>query len=269
MDLGYLLYAITRILKFVPNTLLIAAISTAISITVAVPVAILRIKNIRFAEALLKIYMSFFVSTPGLVHVFIVYYGIPAFLRLFGVNMGGGGKLIYASAALTLNYIAQFAEVIRPAYLSIDKGQHEAALSVGMTPWQKEKRIILPQVVPVALPAVANGFVELIKDTSILFVLGIQDIMGSARTMISNDYGAKKLEVYVAVGLVYLVLISVSTVITKRIEKACSLEERRKRHEARSTGYIKSVNGGTADNRHGTDNTGRRAKPRNVGYSSQ
>ncbi len=268
MDYSYFAHSLIRILKFVPNTLLIAALSTVISIVLAVPVAILRIKKIPVTEIILKVYTSFFVSTPGLVHVFIVYYGIPAFLKLFGIGVGGGGKLFYASAALTLNYIAQFAEVIRPAYLSIDKGQHEAALSIGMTNWQKEKRIILPQVVPVALPAVANGFVELIKDTSILFVLGIQDIMGSARTIISNDYGAGKLEVYTAVGLIYLVLISICTILTKRIEKMCSQEERRKRHEARSGRYHKTSDRGSENDRHGTYHPDRGAEPRYPGYSS-
>lgn len=268
MDFEYLTYAFFRILKFVPNTLLIAAISTVLSLTLAIPVAMLRIKKIPAVEAVLKIYMSFFASTPGLVHVFIVYYGIPAILKLFGVILGGGGKLFYASAALTLNYIVQFAEVIRPAYLSIDKGQHEAALSVGMTGWQKEKRIILPQVVPIALPAVANGFVELIKDTSILFVLGVQDIMGSAKTIISNDYGAKKLEVYVAVGIIYLVIITVSTIFTKRIEKLCSLEERRKRHEARSTRHTEASHSGTADCGNGVVDTDLRTKLGNPGYTS-
>lgn len=236
MDVSYFLYALLRIVKTVPYTMLIALVSAAISLVLATLVTMLRLRKIPVADQIIKVYLSFFRSTPGLIHIFLVYYGLPALLLKLGFANVNGGKMGYAVAALVLSYVAQLTEVLRPAYLSIPAGQHEAALSIGLTPLQKELRIIFPQLVPIALPAVANSFVELIKDTSILFVLGILDIMGMAKSIISNDYGAKKLEVYLAVGLVYLVIITLCGIGNLLLEERCKGTSRRESHRKEGAG---------------------------------
>jgi L-cystine transport system permease protein len=91
--------------------------------------------------------------------------------------------------------------------LSVDKGQLDAADSIGMTGMMKFRRVILPQMLPIAWPNIENALIELVKDTSVLFVIGLFDIMGMAKMFIQNDYGVKKLEVYIAAGIVYWCII--------------------------------------------------------------
>ena len=111
-------------------------------------------------------------------------------------------------------------EYLRPAYLAVDRGQHDAADSIGMTGFTKLRRIILPQMLPIAWPNLENAFVELVKDTSVLFVIGLTDIMGMAKKIISNDYGVKKLEVYLAAAAIY-------GCITFAVSKLCQLLEKK------------------------------------------
>lgn len=151
-----------RLATSVPYTITIAFVSILLSTALAILLSMVKIKKVKIAGALVELYLSFFRSTPGLIHILLVYYGLPLVLKPFGIILDASGKNIYSIAALSLSYAANLSEILRPAYLSIDKGQHEAALCAGLNSFQKEYRIILPQVMPIALPAMGNAFIELI-----------------------------------------------------------------------------------------------------------
>ena len=139
-------------------------------------------------------------------------------LRGLGLNIDDWSKTVYVLLALVLYNGAHMSEFLRPAYLAVDKGQHDAADSIGMNAWTKFTRIILPQMLPVAWPNIENAMIELVKDTSVLFVIGLTDIMGRAKMIIANDYGVKKLEVYLAAGIIYWC-------ITFSLGKLCQVTE--------------------------------------------
>ncbi|MBQ8232876.1 MAG: amino acid ABC transporter permease [Lachnospiraceae bacterium] len=209
LDITVIWKTLGRLATRVPYTITIAFVSILISTALAILLSMIKIKKVKIASALVELYLSFFRSTPGLIHILLVYYGLPLVLKPFGIILDASGKDLYSIAALSLSYAANLSEILRPAYLSIDKGQHEAALCAGLSGFQKEYRIILPQVIPIALPAMGNAFIELIKDTSILFVIGLTDIMGSAKNIITNGLGINKVEIYIAAGLIYLVITTV------------------------------------------------------------
>lgn len=219
IDFSYVLEIIQRISSAVPYTVMMILISGVLGIMLAAGIAAVRIKKWKVIYPLANIYVSFFRSTPCLIHIFLVYYGLPLILKEFGIVVDGSSKTLYAALALILFNGAYMSEYLRPAYLAVEQGQLDAADSIGMTGFTKFRRIILPQMLPVAWPNLENAFVELVKDTSVLFVIGLTDIMGRAKNIIANDFGVKKLEVYIAAAVIYWC-------ITFFVSKLCQLTEK-------------------------------------------
>lgn len=219
IDFSYVLKILERISSAIPYTLLIIVLSGTLGLLLAAGVAAVRIKKWKIIYPIINVYVSFFRSTPALIHILLVYYGLPMILKQFGIMPDGWSKTLYACVALILFNGAYLSEFLRPAYLAVEKGQHDAADSIGMTGFTKFRRILLPQMLPIAWPNLENAMVELVKDTSILFVIGLTDIMGRAKTIISNDYGVKKLEVYIAAAIIYWCITFAVSKLSQAAEK--------------------------------------------------
>lgn len=219
MDFSFIIEILPTLIKTLPLTLYIFFISAIVGFLLAVVVAVIRIRRIPVLSQIFAIYSSFMRSTPGIIHIFIVYYGLPVLVANFGVNINTISRVTFSVVALVLYNGAFVAEILRPAYLAVSREQHEAAISVGMTSWQRHRRIIFPQVVPIALPSLGNALIDLLKDTSLLFLIGLIDIMGQANIIITNTYGVYQLEVYVAIALIYWALSSSLIFIMNQIEK--------------------------------------------------
>jgi len=228
IDFEYILNILPKFIKIFPFTVLIIAISGTLGLFLAIVITAARIKKIPVINEIIEVYISFFRSTPGIIHLFLVYYGLPIFLNQFVIDINWWSRAAYSILALVLFNGAYLSEILRPAYLSVDKGQHEAADSIGLSGFKKLYRIILPQAVPIALPNLGNALIDLIKDTSVLFIIGLVDIMGKAKLLIANDYGVKKLEVYIVVGLIYWVLTFTTDFVMKRIEGRYEIADNRK-----------------------------------------
>ncbi|RKJ40645.1 ABC transporter permease subunit, partial [Butyricicoccus sp. 1XD8-22] len=118
------------------------------------------------------------------------------------------------------------AEVIRSAYLAVDKGQYEAAVSVGLTPFQAMRRIIFPQAVVIALPNFGNGLISVLQEGALAYTIGFIDIVGKANLIIANNYNTHALEIYIALAVFYWVLsIAIEKFFTK-LEKVFSKGQR-------------------------------------------
>lgn len=219
MDLEFIFNIFPSLIKTLPLTIYIVIVTAILGFILAVGVAALRIKKIPVISQLLNMYTSFMRSTPGLIHIFIVYYGLPVLFAAIGININTISRVTFSIVALVLYNGAFVSEILRPSYLAIPKAQHEAATSVGMTTWQKLVRIIFPQVMPIALPSLGNALIDLLKDTSLLFLIGLVDIMGQAEIIIANTLGVYQLEVYVAVALIYWALSAVLEQIMRLLEK--------------------------------------------------
>lgn len=174
----------------------------------------------RWLRILADGYINVIRCTPSIVLLFIVYYGIPKLaLGLFGLDLNFSSKIIYVIISLSLLYSATLAEIIRSAYLALGRQQYEAALSIGLTPWQAVRRVMLPQGIVVALPNLGNSLISLFKEGSLAFTIGLIDMMGEGNLIISRNYGAYSLETYLALAVIYWSLTLVIEQIFLRLEK--------------------------------------------------
>jgi L-cystine transport system permease protein len=145
--------------------------------------------------------------TPSIVLLFIVFYGLPKFcIEVFDMDINGYEKIFFVLVTFTLLFAAPISEVMRSAYEAIDHGQYEAAVSIGLTPWQAFYHIILPQATVVALPNFGNSVIELMKEGSLAYTIGLVDLIGKGQLIISQNYGAYALETYLPLAFIYLLL---------------------------------------------------------------
>ena len=164
----------------------------------------------RLIYGLCTIYVSFIRGTPLLVQLFIWFFGLPH----FGVNFpaffcGIVGMGIYSGA-----YVS---EIVRGAIQSVDRGQMEAARSLGMPHWTAMREIVVPQAVIRMIPALGNEFIALIKNSSLVSLLTIADLMHEGQKIISTSY--RSLEVYLAIALVYFVLTNLTGLALRTVER--------------------------------------------------
>ncbi|MGF1515453.1 MAG: amino acid ABC transporter permease [Elainellaceae cyanobacterium] len=155
---------------------------------------------VRFAA---RAYIDFFRGTPLLVQIFMIYFGMPALLQSLGLDFRLG-RLFAAVLALSLNSAAYIAEIVRAGIQSIELGQREASESLGLGPVQTMRYVIFPQAFRRMIPPLGNEFITLLKDTSLVAVIGYEELFRRGQLIVSQTYRA--FEIYVAVAFVYLVL---------------------------------------------------------------
>lgn len=183
-------------------------------------------------------YVWFFRGVPTLVQIFLVYFGLPAFLGMdpFPTNMTLGpltlnGAIVAGVIALAVNEGAYMSEIVRAGILSVDKGQEEAALAVGMTRRMMMRRIILPQAARVIVPPLGNNFNNMLKITSLLSVIGVQEIFRVTQDTQAATF--RTFETYFGVALYYLALVSIWSWIQKVIERRLDVVGATQRRERR------------------------------------
>ncbi|MCU9612873.1 amino acid ABC transporter permease [Caldibacillus lycopersici] len=158
-------------------------------------------------------------GTPLLLQLLVICFGLPM--------LPGIGEFLVlprfmaACIGFVLNYAAYFAEIFRGGLLAIDKGQYEAAQVLGMNKWQSFSRIILPQMFRVALPAVSNESITLVKDTSLLYAVAVPELLHFAQTAVNRDFSIVP---YFFAGLIYLIITFILTIVLKKLEKRMKFE---------------------------------------------
>lgn len=216
----YWLDIFTKVISKLPVTLFMMVVALFFAIVVAVLVAIIRIQKIPVLSQVATFYLSFTRSTPLLVQIFLIYFGMPQVLLAFNIDINHWNRLFFVILAFSLHTGSYLAEIIRAAYIAVGKDQLEAAYSVGMSYTQALRRIILPQAFVIALPNLGNHTIELLKDTSLAFTIGIIDIMGQVRIILGNNYGIGIFEVYIVISLVYWATCILIESIVNYAEKA-------------------------------------------------
>ena len=211
-DVDYTLGIFPILLKYIDITISMALISTAIALIIAILIAIIKTYNIKVLSQISDVYISFFRGTPLLVQLFLLYYGLPQLFPSFSSMDAYAASVL----GLSLHFSAYMAEAIRGAITSIDKGQFEAANSLGMSQTQTFRFIILPQAIRVAIPSLMNNFIDLVKSTSLAFTLGVPEIMAKAQLEASSSF--KYFESFLAVAIVYWVLVISFSYLQKKLE---------------------------------------------------
>ncbi|NJM56575.1 MAG: amino acid ABC transporter permease [Synechococcales cyanobacterium RU_4_20] len=162
-----------------------------------------------------RIYIEFFRGTPLIVQLFMVYFGIPALAQ----SLGSGLRLtpwIAAILALSLNSSAYIAEIIRAGIQSIELGQHEASESLGLSQSQVMQYVIFPQALRRMIPPLGNEFIVMLKDTSIVSVIGFQEMFMQGKLIVARTY--QVFEIYLTVALMYLVMTLVLSYLLGKVE---------------------------------------------------
>ena len=155
--------------------------------------------------------------------LFVVFYGLPVlFWSLFKVDINNWSKAIYVVFALGLLFSASAAEIMRSSYLSVSKGQREAALTSGLTEAQAFTKIILPQAFLVSLPNLGNSFIALLKEGSLAYTIGLIDLMGKGNLLIAMNFGGYAIETYISQAIIYWVLTILIEQIFRFVEKKFS-----------------------------------------------
>ena len=207
--MSYILEILPSLLSGAATTLQVFALVLVFSIPLGIMLAFLMQIRLKPLQWLLHIYIWIMRGTPLLLQLIFIYYVLPS----IGVRLD---RIPAAIIAFTLNYVAYFAEIFRGGISSIPTGQYEAAKVLKFTPVQTIRLIILPQVVKIVLPSVFNEVMTLVKDTSLVYALGISDLILASRTAANRD--ASLAPMFVA-GLIYLLLIGLATLIAKQVEK--------------------------------------------------
>ncbi|MDR2564487.1 MAG: amino acid ABC transporter permease [Bifidobacteriaceae bacterium] len=221
---------IPEILRYLPISLLIALVATLVSLLIGFLVAWVKIKRTKVLKPLADFYVSFTRGTPIIVQLYTTYYGIPFFLTYlddklgWDFNVNGIPPIMFALVALALNDAAYSSESIRAAILSVDRGQIEAAHSIGMTSGQTLWRIIIPEAAVVALPTLGNGFINMIKNTSLVFVCGVIEMTAAARLIAGRDY--RYFEMYVSLAIIYWIITLIASRLLLLAERKLARDQR-------------------------------------------
>lgn len=229
LDWPFVVEVLPALVRALPVTLNVTAVSMALALPLALATALVRIARVPVLARAAALYVSFTRGTPLLVQIYLSYYGLPKLLGWLGdrygwsIDVSGIPAIAFIYLAFTLNVGAYASEIVRAAIEAIDRGQMEAALSVGMTRWQGMRRIVLPQAFTIALPSLGNTVIALVKDSSLAFLVSVVEVMGEAK--IQGARGLQFFEVYLAAALVYWAVCFV-------IERGVAVLERRvRRHE--------------------------------------
>ncbi|HBO3281657.1 TPA: amino acid ABC transporter permease [Pseudomonas aeruginosa] len=212
-------------LALVVNTLLImlngalitlefAVASMVLGLIVGLVVAIMRISDNLFLSGIARVYVSLMRGTPLLVQIFVVYYGLPS----IGISLEPVAAGIFT---LTLNTGAYLSESMRGAILGISRGQWAASNSLGFTHVQTLRYVVCPQALRLAVPSLGNTLIGLIKDTSLVSVITVTELLRTTQEAIASSF--QPLPLYVAAAAIYWILSTALSWLQERVEKRCAL----------------------------------------------
>ena len=210
MDLDYIAKTFLETLKGVPTTLIIMIVAMVLSFLPALFLALGQIYKVKGVRTFSLVYLAFIRATPPILLILFFYSLFPSLLNQFLKSIGSDvdifklNPIYYAFIIYSLMTTGSLSEILRSAILTVDKGQLEAAQAIGLTTSQAYVRIIFPQALQSALPNLANLVINIVKGTSLVFVMTIKDITAIAR--VEASYGYQYFESYFVIFLQYILI---------------------------------------------------------------
>ncbi len=224
MNGGILLNYLSQIAKGLEVTLSIFAVCLIFSIPLGVGVALCRLSKVSIIRKTAELYIWILRGTPLLLQIIFIFFGLP----LIDITIGTihikpiFDRMPSVYIAFVLNYAAYFGEIFRSGIQSIERGQTEAACILGFTPWQINTKIIMPQVIKRTLPSIGNEVITLAKDTSLAYIVGVDDVIKLTKGIANRD---GTIIVFVIAAAIYLILTYIITKIFDKIEKKITYKE--------------------------------------------
>ncbi|WP_399632168.1 amino acid ABC transporter permease [Sporosarcina sp. SG10008] len=205
-DASYIWESIPLLIPFLKMTFLVAGLSVLFGTFLGFILTAAKIGKSKFARKVANGYTTILRCTPSIVLLFLVYYGLPAIGDRVGLNLNNIHTAVFVIITFTLQFAAAMSEVMRSAFQSIDKGQFEAAVSVGLSNSQAYRRIVFPQAFVVALPNFGNSLLAVLQEGSLAYTIGLIDVVGKANLIIAGNYNAHALEIFLALAIIYWIL---------------------------------------------------------------
>ncbi|GGE30995.1 amino acid ABC transporter permease [Streptococcus himalayensis] len=216
-----------RIIEKLPTTLFLTLAGALFGLVLALIFAIVKINRVKILYPLQALFVSFLRGTPVLVQLMLTYYGIPLMLKAINLRFGTAFNInaipavVFAIVAFAFNEAAYASETIRAAILSVDKGEIEAARSLGMTDQQVYRRVIIPNAAVVATPTLINSLIGLTKGTSLAFSAGVVEVFAQAQILGGADY--RYFERFISVAIVYWIVNIVIEQLGRFLEKKMAI----------------------------------------------
>ena len=195
--------------EFIPVTIFYLTVPTLISWVLGTLICIVRTGRKNVLYYAVSLFVSFFRGTPGLVQLYIVFFGLPKLFSLFGMNINAWDAGFFYIVATTANFSSFVSEALRGAYEGIDKAQIDAGYSVGYSRIQCFFHVTVPLTVKIALPNLKNLEIDLLKGSAVAYVIGVVDVMGKANKIISLHRGYGQIWVLLAAAVIYFFLTTV------------------------------------------------------------
>lgn len=219
MSFDYIMSILKPMLEGAQATVLLFIIAIVVSIPLGFFLTLAIRSSIKPIAWLANCYVYIMRGTPLLLQLLFICFGLP-------MIPGIGEYLVldrFAAASLgfILNYAAYFAEIFRGGLLAIDKGQYEASQVLGLSKWQTTTRVVLPQMFRIALPAVANESVTLVKDTALLYAVAVPELLHFAQTAVNRDF---TIVPFFMAGIIYLIMTLLLTALFKWLERRFKFE---------------------------------------------
>ncbi len=228
-DFSVVLSNIPKMLAYLPVTLEITVISAFFAILLGLLIAMIRIRQVPVLNGLSKIYVSFMRGTPIIVQLYLSYYGIPMFLKYINYyngtdyNVNKIPSILFVIITFALNEAAFDSESLRAAILSVDRGQLEAAHSLGMTGGQVLRRVTIPEAAVVALPSLGNSLINMMKGTSLAFVCSVVEMTAEGQILAGNNF--RYFESYISLAIIYWALTFILERMLAALEKHFSIPD--------------------------------------------
>lgn len=192
-------------------TLKLTALSLIFATIIGIVVGIIRVSKVKVLDQICRIYVWIFRSTPLLVQIYFIYFGIP---------MATGVRLTPFRAGmitLSLNAGAYMSEIVRGGIEAVDKGQMEAARSLGLPYGKAMRKIVLPQALRTMLPSIVNQFIISLKDTSLLSAIGVSELTNNSKNIVANS--GEAMAIWAICAFYYIVMITVLSKVGSMLER--------------------------------------------------
>lgn len=236
-DINAVFSSIPSLLKVLPVSLEITIISMIVSLFLGLLFAIVRMKKIPVLSQIIVVFISFIRGTPMIVQLYLTYNGIPLLLKAINAqygtsyNINAVPAMLFVLVTFSFNEAAYNSETIRSALQSVNKGQIEAAESLGMTYFQVLRRVIIPEALVVAIPPLGNALIGLLKGTSLAFVAGVIEMTAQGKIISGSTF--RFFEVYLALAVIYWALTILIEQGIRMLEKKFSIPEPGQGHKDR------------------------------------
>jgi polar amino acid transport system permease protein/polar amino acid transport system substrate-binding protein len=207
----------TMLLRAMGQTLLLTLLSLVCAMVIGMIFGLMNVGHNRIFNFIGTVYVDAVRGVPLIVLAYFVYFGVPSGVQMLGVSGFRLNALQAGTIALSMNCGAYMAEIIRAGIESVDRGQMEAARSLGLSYGSSMALVVIPQAVRTMIPSIINQFIITLKDTSILSVIGFPELTNVGKTAIGNTF--KPLQGWAVVGIMYMIVIVTLSKIAKRLER--------------------------------------------------